>query len=156
MKQIEREFSRLTKGEFRFLQEEFGFADPVVKAFSHGEVILFTGPHCGVKVELEYMGSIVLIWICRLDKGKIRESRPLSQGNDEIWRFALDDIVAIRSPNLLKESLEREKESRGKSFKGILEIGAANLRNVASDVLRGDFGVLKEVELRIQQRAQLR
>lgn len=133
---IEEWFPSLVGEEFAFLQREFGFAPTDIECWTGETCVRYAKDNIAVEVRLNYfegiLGTDVVVATPRedqpdivLDHNMILEAR----GRKDLW-ITQDDVGS---------SIDREHARK------LMRQTAANLREYAYDVLRGDLHVVTDV-----------
>jgi hypothetical protein len=137
------EFQELCRREFRFLEEDYGFAEREVEKEStirNPFQVQYVSPKTVVRVLSQSYGSSLVVLF-----------GPTEPGAREIYRwYDLESLLQIRRPDL---SLERIVGSFAMpDLTGQITHYSRGLKECADDVLRGDLSILPQLAKVIERR----
>jgi hypothetical protein len=143
------EFQKLCRREFRFLEEDYGFAEPEVGSEVTSNLLPF---------EMQYVSLKTFVRVISVSYGHglnvlFGPSEP--EARPSFPAYVLEDLLKIRRPDL---SLDKTigKFSRHDQLSQMRHYARA-LKECADDVLRGDFSILPQLdEIMEQRRKELR
>ena len=140
------DFDFIVMKQFKFIESEFGFR--FLKAFKEewGCELTYLNDTTGVKITYESRdGSLV-------------ENPAKIHRDTTLYGYDLDDIIGLRNAAaLIKPAYEYGEESgyfdSESGLSRYVASFARNLREYGSDVLSGDFGIFKQVDKIVKDRA---
>lgn len=145
-------FFNICTDKFRFLIEQFAFKQSAKKADSGVYRVVFKNKTTAIEVGLEWREQYIYVEMYRLIKGKIKNNPIMIHPESELTVFNLEDLLEIRAPSL-KLSPERfDKPLTSKKLEKILTHYASALKQCATDILQGIFGVFDELERIVKSR----
>jgi hypothetical protein len=127
-----RVFRRLVNEQMSFLVNEFGFQEVRTGKHDPGMWIVFTSATTGITVNFEF-GSGLWVSLGRLD----------ADGVTFVDGCALGHLLAVRAPDLVRPATPKDFEPE--KIERALQVQASLLKQYASDVLAGNFGIFPEV-----------
>jgi hypothetical protein len=154
-------FDKIVEEEFRFLISDFQFHLEKCKKIDGGFDIVYANNVCGVRIYYEFREAYIFITLYKLQNGRlIANPRPLKP-ESKLTGYSLDYILLQRAPNAIVKPVysygagsEFYDKERGVAL--YVSKFAKNLREHASDVLRGDFKIFEKLEPIVKKRSQTR
>jgi hypothetical protein len=145
-------FLELCKQKFRFLIDEYGFVLKSSRRES-GNIfkVVYQSKTASVHINWEFRDNLIYVNLYRLVDGKLLKD-PITISKDTVVNsFDLDILLLLREPTAMPKtnSIPRNLDDVEK----IVDRYSLLLSKYASDVLRGDFTVLKDIEVLIKEKA---
>lgn len=146
---IGNKFLELCKTKFQYLIEEYGFA---LKSASKkpGTIykVVYQNKFVSIHINWEFRDNLIYMHIYKLFNGKLIRNPIIISRDSTLTGFDFENLLSLRSPKTVIDSRPKNIED----VERILTIFADLLRVVGSDVLRGDFSVMRDVEKLIKDR----
>jgi hypothetical protein len=142
------QFCRLSEQYFGFLKERYGFRLVEKDGGSYGDTVRYQNDTTSITLDADLHHPGVFVEIARLKEGRM-PAYPLYVSDDtELNTFDLNDLIRHRGgTEVVGNAWFPEKA---------LELYARRLEEYASDVIRGDFAVFKDLEAIVKTRARKR
>ena len=144
-------FERDCRKRFKFLEEEFGFKPPKRQRMSVFCSLTYQNETTAVEVSLEPTEGGVFVLVSRLINGEIPKYPIFVTRKMTLHSFYLDDLVRLRRPDAARRQASVDLDS-GREIAKSLAQSAAQLRELAEDILKGDFAVFSELEKIVKAR----
>ena len=136
------QFRELCRQEFRFLEDEYGFAEPEPPQ-----------PPLINQFQVHYANATTLVIVAGINWGEAVDVR-IGRVKPEPWEtygnYSLEDLLAIRCPDLSLIRPDGSVVRNGQAFE--IEHYARALKQCADDVLRGEFPILPKLHEAIERR----
>ena len=146
-------FHKLDRGRFNFLEKEFNAKVTEIKESSAGEFITYMNKTTAARISLEPLDGGVFVYIVRLREGIMPPYPMFVEQNTVLNWYELRDIAVLKEPSL-NVNTELSEPSFGPPEEEISEIlkGLAKIvKTHCSDLLNGDFRILKKVDKKIKK-----
>jgi len=148
------EFLEYCRGQYSFLEKEFGFR--IVRKNKRDMVIQWKNETTGVWLTYEPMDNLPpYVRLCRLVDGKFCPGPGEMRPETVLHCYDSDDLIRLR---LGKDATpffdSSEQDDDGGSFWKEIPDRARKTRKCAGDVLRGDFSVFKKLDKVVKKRAR--
>ena len=136
------QFKKLFRQEFRFLTNEYGFAERELpkKEFINQFQVQYVSATTLVAVEGIHWGSGV----------DVRIGRTEPEAWETYGKYSLEDLLKIRCPDLSLIGPDGFSVSRDQAFQ--IKHYTHALKKCADDVLRGEFSILPKLHEAIERR----
>lgn len=136
---------------FMFLEEEFDFKTPKRQRMHLSSSLTYQNNTTAVEVSLEPLDGGVFVLLSRLVNGKIPEYPIFVTRDMALHSYYLDDLVGLKRPDTpVREANEDASDVR--EVKKALAQSAAQLRELGSDILKGDFAVFDRLDRIVKAR----
>jgi hypothetical protein len=146
--------ARVIENSFGFLQSEFEFREESREKKGSQFEVRFSTDSTGIIVSYDVRESYVFVKLCRLVNGRYESEAGEIRPDSEINCFDLNDLVHLRAVQDVVPELQPDKPFPEEGIEGIVVRHAQNLRNYATDVLRGDFSVFEDLDRIVKGRAR--
>ena len=151
MKKLFDSFEKECRKCFKFLEEEFAFKPPKRQRTHMSPSLTYQNDTTAVEVSLEPLDGGVFVLLSRLINGKIPEYPIFVTREMTLHSYYLDDLVNLKMPDTpVRETSEDPLDER--EVKKLLAQGAAQLRELGGDILRGDFSVFDKLDKIVKAR----
>jgi hypothetical protein len=144
-------FERECRKRFKFLVAEFGSKAPKRQRISVFCSLTYQNETTAVEVSLEPMDGGVFVLVSRLVNGQIPKYPIFVTRRMTLHSFYLDDLVSLRRPDAAKRQAGLDPPSDREIAKSVAQ-SASLLRELAADILRGDFAVFSELDKIVKAR----
>jgi hypothetical protein len=144
-------FSRVCLEKFHFLATEFDCSSVVKKESSLCRVIYRNGT-TAVEIGFEWREQYIYVEVYRLVDGKMEENPIVIRPESDLTVFNLEDLIAIRAPELQLSSQSPGRPLTSHDIEKILTDRALALRNYGRNVLQGDFRVFRKLDRIVKSR----
>jgi hypothetical protein len=144
-------FFKVCFEKFNFLVTEFGCRRAVREETGLCQVI-YRNKTTAVEIGFEWREQYIYVELYRLVKGKIKENPIMIRPESNLRVFNLEDLLAIRAPELAFSSNPPSKPLSNNDVEKILTDRALALHKYARDISRGDFSVFRELDGIVKRR----
>lgn len=149
MKYSNSELQNIIKNKFEFLITEFELKIIYDQIQEWGYKLVYKGLKVGVTILFEFREAYINIIIHQLKEGEIENDVYPYKDSILLRNIGLDYIVKYKEPlRLTKPLYDKTSEYYGKdeAVEILIDILSENLRKFASNTLRGDFTLFKEID----------
>jgi hypothetical protein len=147
-------FVALVRETFAYLETEFGATISKREKNAYAVYVTYQNSTTGVQIELSSQKEGVTVMVIRLVDGQVPAYPIFITEDTELnWFNALDFVDPPRTSLVPDVTLSDPMEPDPEELRDCLEWFADILKRHASDVLKGDFGVLESIEKRVRARA---
>lgn len=145
------EFEKCCRRLFQFLVVEFGCDLIANERDNFGVYITYKNATTAIRISFEPREGGIFVLLSRLVGGNV-PTYPIFIGPETVINsFYLDDIISLRDPSKgMQQTLP--KEITKTYLEKCLATYADALRQYGADILRGDFGLFRELEKVVKRR----
>jgi hypothetical protein len=143
-------FESISKRRFAFLEQRFGFQTRKHVQDNFGCFVLYQNATTGVRISFGRDGMIY-VTLYKLQDGELPKYPVFFSPRADFLVFDLNDLLAVRGQQPIHQN--PRTIAADANFEKTLTTFAEQLATHASDVLRGDFGVLPEIQKVVARRA---
>lgn len=122
-------FSKVCLEKFHFLATEFACKSVLKKERSGDCRVIYRNGTTAVEIGLEWREQYIYAEVCRLVDGKMEENPIVIRPESDITVFNLEDLIAIRAPELQLSSQSPGKPLTSHDIEKILTDRALALRD---------------------------
>lgn len=143
MSEVGNKFLELCKTKFQYLLEEDGFSLRSSRKES-GNIykVVYQNKTTSVHINWEFRDNLIYIHIYRLINGNLLRYPTIITKDTKINSFDFENLLSVRRPQAIIDATPKNIEDVDR----ILATYSRLLRSVGSDVLKGDFSVLPDIE----------
>jgi hypothetical protein len=145
-------FSHVCLEKFHFLVTEFACKSAVKKETAGVHQVIFRNGTTAVDIGLEWREQYIYVEVYRLVEGKMEENPIVIRPESNLTVFNLEDLVALRAPELQLSSQPPGKPFTSNDIEKILTDRALALRDYGRDILKGDFRVFRKLDRIVKSR----
>lgn len=149
---LDKHFFDLCDSKFRFLVEEYRFTKTGEEESALLDKVTYKNQTTGVVIGFERGDGYIYVELHRLVDGEINRNPIIIRHDSKLNHFGLHNLISLRMPDLKFPSDIRGKGKKDQLMEEIITKYAYALRECATDILRGDFSVFRELDKVVKSR----